>query len=48
MANSLPLIATTILSGIVLLQLSLGKKWEALATSISGTSIIVGLYGVTR
>lgn len=48
MANSVPFIMAMLISGLVLLELSLDKKWEALATSLSGASLVVALYGVTR
>lgn len=48
MADSLPLAVATLLAGLVLLELSIGKKWEALTTSISGASVVLALYGVTK
>lgn len=48
MADSLPLAVATFLAGVVMLELSLGKKWEALTTSLSGASVVLSLYGVMR
>lgn len=48
MADSLPFIVAVLISGAVLIELYLDKKWEAFATSLSGASVVIGLYGVTR
>jgi Flp pilus assembly pilin Flp len=48
MADSLPIAIAVLLSGLVLLELSIDKKWEALTTALSGTSVVLALYGVTK